>query len=298
MNEYLMWNRRRQAVNTVCLLALLAGSLWWTNGPGVARQRPRVVSPAEAATSGSVPVAKAAPVRHQLLVGERLTYSVRVTAPSIGLRDAPVARFSTEIAEQGTFYGREGLRLVVRAETTGFVKAALFDLDDRFVTYLDPVTRLPYRAESDIKEGARVERTVTVFDQAKRLARINDMRTVKLQGDTYDLAGLLWATRNLDFEGRAVETLFAINDRNGDVIAVEVERLGRETLDIAGRTVRTVKLALRPTDANGWPSDERRIRLWITDDTDRYAVRISGGNEIGEFRAELTRFPNHAPELN
>ncbi|MCS7078507.1 MAG: DUF3108 domain-containing protein [Chloracidobacterium sp.] len=296
MTEYstTKWSRRRLVV-AGCLLAAWPGGLWWTSESGAAQQRPRiVVSPVETATNGSG--VKAAPARHRFIVGERLTYSVRVSAPSVGLRDAPVARFSTEVAEQGVFYGREGLRLVVRAETTGFVKATLFDLDDRFVTYLDPTTRLPYRAEADIREGARIERTVTVFDQAKRLARINDERIVKLKGDAYDLAGLLWATRNLDFTGPATVTMLAVNDRNGQVITVEIERVGRETLDIAGRTVPTVKLALRPLDAAGKPSDERKIRLWITDDTDRYAVRISGGNELGEFCAELTRFPSRAAE--
>lgn len=287
--------RRRGRGFVAGFLLAAAGGLWLTHAPGAAQHRPRIVAPAEAAPNGGG-AAKASPVRHRFLVGERLVYNVRVSAPSVGLRDAPVARFSTEVVEQGVFHGREGLRLVVRAETTGFVKATLFDLDDRFVTYLDPATRLPYRAEADIKEGGRVERTVMVFDQAKRLARINEARAVKLRGDTYDLAGLLWATRNLDFEGPATVTMFAVNDRNGEVIAVEIERLGRETLEIAGRAVQTVKLALRPTDAAGRPSDERQIRLWITDDADRYAVRISGGNELGTFRAELARFPNRAPE--
>ncbi|OYT69519.1 MAG: hypothetical protein CFK52_13550 [Chloracidobacterium sp. CP2_5A] len=278
---------------TICLLATLGSP--WPGGLSLAQQRPRVVAPADApANNGGAALASAA--RHRLVVGERLVYSVRVNAPSFGLRDAPVARFSMEVVERGQFYGREGLRLVARAETTGLIKATLFDLDDRFVTYLDPATRLPYRAEADIKEGGRAERIVTVFDQAKRLARINDERQVKLAGDTYDLAGLLWATRNLDFEGPTTITLLAINDRDGKLIHVEIERLGRETLEIAGRSVTTVKLALRPAHSSGKPSDERNIRIWITDDADRYAVRLSGGNEIGEFRAELSRFPSRAPE--
>lgn len=276
-------------------ILLLVGWSWVTDVSGAAQQRPRVVGPGESpAGNGRVVVPPAA--RHKFVVGEKLVYGVRVTVPSLGLRDAPVARFSTEVVEQGMFHGREGLRLLVRAETIGFVKATLFDLDDRFVTYLDPVTRLPYRAEADLKEG-RVERTVTVFDQSGRTAQVNGSRSVKLNGDTYDLAGLLWTTRNLDFEGPATVRLSALNERNGTLVTVEIERLGRETLEVDGQTVPVVQLALRPLDANGKPSDERRIRLWITDDAYRYAVRITGGNEIGEFKAELSRFPSRSDTL-
>lgn len=265
---------------------------------GTAQEQPRGVGPGDAsATNGRVVVPPTA--RHKFVIGEKLVYSVRVTVPSLGLREAPVARFTTEVAEQGTFHGREGLRLLVRAETIGFVKATLFDLDDRFTTYLDPVTRLPYRAEADLKEGGRIERIVTMFDQAARTAQVNGVRSVKLRGETYDLAGLLWTTRNLDFEGPATVRLTALNERNGTVVVVEIERLGRETLEVAGQTIPVVQLALRPLDAEGKPSDERKIRLWITDDANRYAVRITGGNEVGEFKAELSRFPSRgdAPEV-
>ncbi|MGQ9897045.1 MAG: DUF3108 domain-containing protein [Acidobacteriota bacterium] len=278
-------------------ILMLVGWSLVTDLPGAAQQRPRVIGPRESPpATGRVVVPPAA--RHNFVVGEKLVYNVRVTVPSLGLNATPVARFSTEVVERGMFYGREGLRLLVRAETTGFVKTVLFDLDDRFVTYLDAITRLPYRAEANIKEGERVERTVTVFDQAGRTAQINGVRSVKLSDDTYDFAGLLWTTRNLDFEGPPKVRLSALNERNGTVVTVEIERLGCETIEVAGQAVSTVQLALRPLDARGKPSDERKIRLWITDDADRYAVRITGGNDAGEFKAELARFPSRsdAPE--
>ncbi len=289
--------RRMQYGTWVGMLLVVSWAWLVTDWSGVAQQRPRVVGPGESPAGNGRVVAPPA-ARHKFVVGEKLVYGVRVTVPSVGLRDAPVARFSTEVVEQGTFHGREGLRLLVRAETIGFVKATLFDLDDRFVTYLDPVTRLPYRAEADLKEGRRVERTVTVFDQSGRTAQVNGSRLVKLSGDTYDLAGLLWTTRNLDFEGPKTVRLSVLNERNSTLVTVEIERLGRETLEIAGQTVPVVQFALRPLDASGQPSDERRIRLWITDDANRYAVRITGGNELGEFKAELSRFPSRgdAPE--
>jgi len=289
--SHMLW---RQCGVWTCLSALVAG--WLLLGmalPGVAQQRPRGSgAEATASTAGNGYVGAPPVARHQFVVGEKLVYGVRVTVPSLGLRDAPVARFSTEVAERGTFYGREGLRLLVRAETIGFVKATLFDLDDRFVTYLDPMTRLPYRAEADLKEGKRVERTVIVFDQSKRTAEINSRHLVKLTGDTYDLAGLLWTVRNLDFEKPTTVKLSALSERSGTIVTVEVELLARETIEVAGQPTPVVQLALRPLDSDGKPSDERKLRMWITDDANRYVVRITGGNELGEFRAELVRFPN------
>lgn len=228
--------------------------------------------------------------RHKFAIGEKLVYSVKANLPALGLENSNVARFSTEIVERGDLHGREGYRLLVKAETVGATRF-LFELNDRFTTFLDAKSRLPYRAEYDIKQGPEERTSLVTFDQTKRVAQYGANRTAALKGDTYDAAGLLWATRNLDFNDKTVVRLTCLDDRNGRLIPIEIERLGVEKLTIAGREVEAVQFALRLADSSGKVNDDKKIRLWFTNDAKRYAVLITASPGFGDVRAELTRFP-------
>jgi hypothetical protein len=229
--------------------------------------------------------------RHKFTIGEKLVYTVKANLPALGLDNSTVARFSTEVVERGDLHGREGYRLLVKAETVGATRF-LFELNDRFTTFLDAKSRLPYRAEYDIKQGPEERNSLVTFDQTKRQVQYGDKQTATLKGDTYDAAGLLWATRNLDFNDDKVARLTCFDDRNGRLIPIEIERLGVEKLTIAGREVEAVQFALRLADNSGKVNDDKKIRLWFTNDAKRYAVLITASPGFGDVRAELTRFPS------
>lgn len=246
------------------------------------------VAPRAADTGGTSPAAHAE--RHRFKVGEKLVYSVKITSATLGLDNGSVARLTTEVVGKGQYHGREGYHLVVKAQTVGLIKA-LFDLDDRFTTYLDAATRLPYRTEREIKESGRVESGATTFDQAKRQALIDDARTVELKGESHDLAGMLWAVRNLDLTGDRMWRISGLDDRSGKPFTVEVERLQAATQTVAGKSLEAFELAVRPLDKEGRPSDDLKLRIWITNDAQRYPALITGARAGTQLRAELTRTP-------
>ncbi len=274
------------------LMAVLVSVGFGLTVPAQKAQKGKSATAAAAKTvEASFAVSPAANVeRHKFAIGEKLVYTVKASLPAFGLDNSTVARFSTEIVERGDLFGHEGYRLLVKAETVGATRF-LFELNDRFTTFLDAKSRLPYRAEYDIKQGPEERTSRVSFDQAKRQAQYGDNQTATLKGDTYDAAGLLWATRNLDFTDEKVARLTCFDDRNGRLIPIEIERLSVEKLTIAGREVEAVQFALRLADSSGKVNDDKKIRLWFTNDAKRYAVLITASPGFGDVRAELTRFP-------
>ncbi|MBC7931076.1 MAG: DUF3108 domain-containing protein, partial [Rubrivivax sp.] len=83
-------------------------------------------------------------------VGEQLTYTVSFS------NFPTAAHIQLLVAGRGQLQGREGVELHAHVETTGVVSAALYALNNDYVTLVDPATGLPYRAQQSIREGMRV----------------------------------------------------------------------------------------------------------------------------------------------
>lgn len=216
---------------------------------------------------------------HQLNVGEKLNYVVK-------WNNVSAARFSLEVAGKGTYHGQEGYELVTRVETIGNIKK-LIEVNDIFTTFLDAKTRLTYRLNRDIKEGPKVDKGTTIFDQAKLQVVVDDQKTYKIEKQTFDVPGLMWAIRNLDFSGPKVQKLNGFDGQAGKPVALEVERLEKETLNVGGKEIETYKLAIRTKNKTGAYSDDMQIRMWIGADAKRIPVQMAAVPPFGEIRAEL-----------
>lgn len=221
---------------------------------------------------------------HHLTVGEKLSYIVK-------LNDVSAARLMLEVAAKGTFHDQEGYQVTTKVETIGLIRKTMIEVNDLFTTYLDPKTRLPYRAERDIQEGQRTENGVVVFDHSKLKAEIDGKTTVTLKKPTFDLPGLMWAIRNLNFKGGKTQKLNGLDTRAGKLFLVEVEQLGTEKLTIGGEELEAVHLAVRPQDKAGKPSDTMQIRMWISNDHKRLPLLMKATPPFGEIRAELAALP-------
>ncbi len=226
---------------------------------------------------------------HPLTVGERLGFSVKYN-------NLVAARILLTVVGQGEHFGREGIQVSTRFETVGLVRATLLSATDKFVTYLDPTTRLPYRAERDIKEGQKVESGVTLFDQTKGTAVIEDQKEIRLDQPTHDLYGLLWTFRNLDFKAGKIQRLVAIEPKSGKLYRIELEQLGTEKQLLGEKEIETVRFAIRSEDKSGKMTDDLKVRLWVTNDAKRYPVLLTATPPFGAVRVELTKYPGKAEE--
>src|SRR6267378_4728337 len=91
-------------------------------------------------------------------VGERLTFNVSFS------NFISAAHVELLVAARGTFFGREGIQLKGHVETTGIVNAALFAINNDYITYIDPATGLPFHSQQIVQGASRAAETSADFN--------------------------------------------------------------------------------------------------------------------------------------
>lgn len=209
-------------------------------------------------------------------IGERLTYNVSFSS------FVSAAHVELLVAGRGTFFGREGIQLKGHVETIGTVNAALYAINNDYITYVDPATGLPYHAQQIMREASGTSQTSAEFNQPAGTAAIPDKRTVAFLG-TYDLLSAIYRVRSLPLQEGASYN-FSVR---GESITYEIEVnvSGRRVIKTNVGSFDTISTQIRVKNdsrANGY-----RIRVYFSDDQRHVPILLTARHSIGEIRAEL-----------
>ncbi len=207
-------------------------------------------------------------------VGERLTYNVSFS------NFISAAHVELLVAARGAFFGREGIQLKGHVETNGVVNAALFAINNDYITYVDPATGLPYHGQQTIRETARTTETSAEFNQPAGTAAIPDKRSASVPG-TYDFLSAIYRLRALSLADGATYSL-AVHDENQNY-QIEVKVNGREVIKTNVGTFNTVVAQVRVRSGSGGYS----LKAHFSDDQRHVPVLIVTRLSAGEVRAEL-----------
>ena len=207
-------------------------------------------------------------------VGERLTYNVSFS------NFISAAHVELLVAARGAFFGREGIQLKGHVETNGVVNAALFAINNDYITYVDPATGLPYHGQQTIRETARTTETSAEFNQPAGTAAIPDKRSASVPG-TYDFLSAIYRLRALSLADGATYSL-AVHDENQNY-QIEVKVSGREVIKTNVGTFNTVAAQVRVRSGSGGYS----LKAHFSDDQRHVPVLIVTRLSAGEVRAEL-----------
>lgn len=207
-------------------------------------------------------------------VGERLTYNLSFS------NFISAAHVELLVAARGAFFGREGIQLKGHVETNGVVNAALFAINNDYITYVDPATGLPYHGQQTIRETARTTETSAEFNQPAGTAAIPDKRSASVPG-TYDFLSAIYRLRALSLADGATYSL-AVHDENQNY-QIEVKVSGREVIKTNVGTFNTVVAQVRVRSGSGGYS----LKAHFSDDQRHVPVLIVTRLSAGEVRAEL-----------
>jgi hypothetical protein len=210
-------------------------------------------------------------------VGEHLTYTVAFS------NFPTAAHVELLVAGRGQLYGREGVELHAHVETIGVVSAALYALDRTFVTFVDPATGLPYRAQRIVHEGARVEDVTRDYNVPLGVSALPAQQPSGAAPGAFDFVAALYRLRALPLAPGMVYTLAV---QNGDAAYnAEVKVTGRETVKTNVGSSNAVVAQVR---VPGNPeADAYRVRVYFTDDERHVPVLITAHHRAGEIRVEL-----------
>ena len=212
------------------------------------------------------------------VVGERLSYNVSFSSfPT-------AAHVELLVAGRGQFSGREGVELRAHVETIGVVSAALYSINNDYVTFVAPATGLPYRARQTIREGARSEDVTNDLNAgAPGGPFMPSTQTPAAAPGAFDFLSALYRLRALPLAPGAV---YAINVQQGArLYNAELRVTGRELVktNVGSSNAVVTQVRVRGDSA----ADDHRVRVYFTDDERHVPVLITVRLRAGEVRAEL-----------
>jgi hypothetical protein len=215
----------------------------------------------------------AAPYR----VGEHLTYTVSFS-------NFPVAaHVEMSVVSRGPQYGREGVELQAHIETVGVISAALYALNNNYISLVDPATGLPYHARLEIHEGTRVENVARDYNSVLGDSALPSKQTVAAPSASFDLLSALYRLRALPLAPGAIYTLSV---QNGvAVYNVELRVTGRENLktNLGSSNALVTQVRVRGNPE----ADAYRVSIYFSDDERHVPLLITARHRAGEIRAEI-----------
>jgi hypothetical protein len=209
-------------------------------------------------------------------VGERLTYNVSFSS------FISAAHVELLVAGRGTFFGREGIQLKGHVETNGMINAALFAINNDYITYVDPTNGLPYHGQQTIRETSRTTERSADFNQPAGTAAIPAKTTADVAG-TYDFLSAVYRLRALSLADGSIYTLAVRNENQNYQIEVKIS--GREVIKTNVGSFNTIVAQVRVRSQS--PGGSYNVNAFFSDDQRHVPVLIVSRISGGEVRAEL-----------
>jgi hypothetical protein len=206
-------------------------------------------------------------------VGERLTFNVSFS------NFISAAHVELLVAAHGTFFGREGIQLKGHVETTGVVNAALFAINNDYITYVDSATGLPFHGQQIVRVASRTSETSADFNQPAGV--LPSKETVEFPG-TYDFLSAVYRIRALPLSEGASYNLSVRGESETYQIEVKVKERQVVKTNVGSFDTIVTQLRVRNNSA-----DDYNIRAYFADDQRHIPVLITAKLSAGEIRAEL-----------
>jgi hypothetical protein len=206
-------------------------------------------------------------------VGERLTFNVSFS------NFISAAHVELLVAAHGTFFGREGVQLKGHVETTGVVNAALFAINNDYITYVDPATGLPFHGQQIVRVASRSSETSADFNQPA--GALPSKESSEFPG-TYDFLSAIYRIRALSLSEGASYNLSVRGE--SETYQIEVKVKGRQVVKTNVGSFETIVTQLRVRNNS---ADDYNIKAYFADDQRHLPVLITAKHSAGEIRAEL-----------
>jgi Protein of unknown function (DUF3108) len=252
-----------------------------TPPPRSSQPHPVVVPTGPVPAATPTPLVKAAPTSLDLpfKIGEQLNYRVYM-----GTATTSVGTLGFEIKSRGRFFNRDGLQLIVNAQTIG---PAAIGVRDQITSYVDPETLLPFRTELNLSEGKYHTTRNYNLDQDRGTATSEQPRErIEIPVGTHDMISAFYALRTFDLTVQKPNSISLMAIHRPRTLTVKA--LKRETITVNGQKIPAIMLQLMTDDPQ---PDRLQVRIWVGDDVRHLPLRIAAVTEVGPVHADLIVVP-------
>ena len=185
--------------------------------------------------------------------------------------------------------------VVGKGKTTGPV-GWFFKVKDRYESYFDTETGLPYKFVRDINEGGHTKKLEIDFDQTNRKAYINNIKKKKktvedTEVGVQDMVSAFYYLRN-NYNTDSIQTGDEVSLNmffDSENFKFKLKFLGRETIRTKFGKVKCLKF--RPYVMAGRVfKEEESLTLWVSADENKIPLRLKADLAIGSLRADLEAY--------
>jgi len=202
---------------------------------------------------------------------------------------------ATLSVNETSYNGKEVYHVVGKGWTTGMIKW-FFKVKDRYESYFDKHTMLPYKFIRDINEGGHKKNIEIDFNQFKNEALVfnkkhDTKKTIATKPNIQDMVSTFYYLRNkLDVQklrvGDEIKLDMFFDEEN---YGFKLKYLGEESIDTDFGTVESLKF--RPYVMAGRVfKEEESLTLWVSKDKNKVPLRIKADLAVGSLRADLDAF--------
>lgn len=197
--------------------------------------------------------------------------------------------------KESKYKGKPVYHVIGKGWTTGAIKW-FFKVEDRYESYFDKKTGLPYKSIRKIDEGGHTKDIEIEFDQANKKALVINKKhkteqTYATEKDVQDMVSAFYYLRNnYDTESIKEGDMVSLNmffDEENYVF--QLKFLGRETIKTKFGKVKS--LMFRPYVMAGRVfKEEESLTLWVSADENKIPLMIKADLRVGSLRTELEAF--------
>ncbi|WP_353776913.1 DUF3108 domain-containing protein [Winogradskyella sp. 3972H.M.0a.05] len=191
--------------------------------------------------------------------------------------------------------GKQVYHVVGKGWTTGAIKW-FFKVKDRYESYFDKQTGLPYKFIRKIDEGGHTKDIEIKFDQENNKAYVNNKKhktntVITTEKDVQDMVSAFYYLRNnYDTSSIKKNDMVSLNmffdEENYNF---KLKFLGRETIKTEFGKIKTLKF--RPYVMAGRVFKEQEsLTLWVSADNNKIPLKIKADLAVGSLRADLVGF--------
>ena len=206
---------------------------------------------------------------------------------------------ATLSVDETNLEGKPVYHVTGKGWTTGPIKW-LFKVKDRYESYFDKETGVPYKFIRKIDEGGHTKNIEIAFDHNKKEAFIENKKyntesTVVTKPNVHDMVSAFYYLRNNyktdDIRvGDVVELDIFFDEEN---FGFKLKYLGKETIevDINGSEVKIKTLKFRPYVMAGRVfKEEESLTLWVSADENKIPLKVQADLAVGSLRADLVEY--------
>jgi len=194
-----------------------------------------------------------------------------------------------------TLDGKDVYHVVGKGWTTGAIKW-FFKVKDRYESYFDKKTGVPYKFIRKIDEGGHTKDIEIKFDHENKIAEVNNKKKKKIktfatEQDVQDMVSMYYHLRNsIDIDalkqGDEIETSMFFDEEN---YGFKLKYLGGEMIKTEFGKVKTIKF--RPYVMAGRVfKEEESLTLWVSADKNKIPLKIKADLAVGSLRADLVAY--------